>query len=176
MPGLADKYRPTTWGDVVGQEASPDANTSRRGDCGPRVWISGQSGTGKTTIARRSREVRTRSWLRSGRGCARSRAQSLEAQMACGWGGRRVSGERSPQHGSPSSGNCSFLGAHPRPRHRLHHNLRGKRRCSRITTTLLPLSRCLCLALRGATSPALRGARQTHREAEGLDGQPSTGT
>ena len=52
---LADKYRPTTWGDVVGQEkiVSRLRTLAQRGTLAGRAfWISGQSGTGKTTIAR----------------------------------------------------------------------------------------------------------------------------
>ena len=51
---LHEQYRPTTWGDVVGQDkalARIDALRAR-GLAGRAYWISGQSGTGKTTIAR----------------------------------------------------------------------------------------------------------------------------
>lgn len=54
MPSLADTNRPATWGDVVGQ---PKAVKTLRAVCkrglgGRAVWISGASGTGKTTLAR----------------------------------------------------------------------------------------------------------------------------
>src|SRR5262245_11607555 len=55
MPGLADKYRPATWEDVVGQDkvvARLRALAGRGGLAGRAYWLSGQSGTGKTTIAR----------------------------------------------------------------------------------------------------------------------------
>ena len=55
MPGLADKYRPATWREVVGQDkvvARVQALTKRGGLAGRAYWLSGQSGTGKTTIAR----------------------------------------------------------------------------------------------------------------------------
>ena len=52
---LADKHRPQEWGGVVGQ-GKVIAQLLRwrdRGELGGRAyWISGQSGTGKTTIAR----------------------------------------------------------------------------------------------------------------------------
>lgn len=51
---LFEQYRPRTWGDVVGQEkALKKIETLRkRGFGGRAVWLSGQSGTGKTTIGR----------------------------------------------------------------------------------------------------------------------------
>ncbi len=51
---LYEKYRPTTWGDVVGQDkALKRIDTIReRGLGGRAFWISGASGIGKTTIAR----------------------------------------------------------------------------------------------------------------------------
>jgi len=51
---LHEQYRPGTWTDVVGQDKALrklDA-LRRRGLAGRAYWITGQSGTGKTTIAR----------------------------------------------------------------------------------------------------------------------------
>lgn len=51
---LHEQYRPTTWDDVVGQEkvlAKLD-RLRARSLTGRAYWLSGQSGTGKTTIAR----------------------------------------------------------------------------------------------------------------------------
>jgi DNA polymerase III subunit gamma/tau len=51
---LHEQYRPQKWSDVVGQEkviAKIEALRTR-GLAGRTYWISGQSGTGKTTIAR----------------------------------------------------------------------------------------------------------------------------
>ena len=55
MQALYEQYRPTTWDGVVGQEkAVKRINTIRkRGGLGGRAyWLAGNSGTGKTTIAR----------------------------------------------------------------------------------------------------------------------------
>ena len=54
MAQIAEKYRPKTWSEVVGQDkAIAKVETIRpRGLSGRAYWISGQSGTGKTTIAR----------------------------------------------------------------------------------------------------------------------------
>jgi DNA polymerase III gamma/tau subunit len=52
---LADKYRPQQWSDVVGQDktvARLKALAARGSLTGRAFWLSGQSGTGKTTIAR----------------------------------------------------------------------------------------------------------------------------
>ena len=52
---LAERYRPTGWADVVGQPkavAMLQAKAERGQLTGRAYWLSGQSGTGKTTIAR----------------------------------------------------------------------------------------------------------------------------
>jgi DNA polymerase-3 subunit gamma/tau len=51
---LAEQYRPNDWSEVVGQEkvVKRIRDLAKRGLTGRAYWISGQSGTGKTTIAR----------------------------------------------------------------------------------------------------------------------------
>ncbi len=51
---LAEQYRPQTWSDVVGQAkvVKRIRDLAKRSLTGRAYWISGQSGTGKTTIAR----------------------------------------------------------------------------------------------------------------------------
>jgi replication-associated recombination protein RarA len=52
---LHEQYRPRAWGDVCGQPkalAKLDRLRARGGLSGRSFWITGQSGTGKTTIAR----------------------------------------------------------------------------------------------------------------------------
>jgi DNA polymerase III gamma/tau subunit len=52
---LHEKYRPQTWSDVVGQDKAVARIIAMRDRCGlsgRAFWISGKSGTGKTTIAR----------------------------------------------------------------------------------------------------------------------------
>lgn len=54
MTSLPEQYRPRTWADVVGQDkalAKLDV-LRKRGLAGRALFISGASGTGKTTIAR----------------------------------------------------------------------------------------------------------------------------
>jgi replication-associated recombination protein RarA len=54
MIQLHEQYRPTAWDDVVGQDKAIAKVVAlrRRGLGGRAFWITGQSGTGKTTIAR----------------------------------------------------------------------------------------------------------------------------
>lgn len=51
---LTEQYRPATWSEVVGQEKVVQRIQALRGRglAGRAYWIAGQSGTGKTTIAR----------------------------------------------------------------------------------------------------------------------------
>ena len=50
---LAEEFRPGTWADVVGQDKAVARirALAKRGLAKRAYWISGQSGTGKTTIA-----------------------------------------------------------------------------------------------------------------------------
>ena len=51
---LYEKYRPAQWSEVIGQDKVIDqiCQLRKRGLAGRAYWLSGQSGTGKTTIAR----------------------------------------------------------------------------------------------------------------------------
>src|SRR5262245_24118284 len=93
MPGLADKYRPATWEDVVGQDkvvARLRALAGRGGLAGRAYWLSGQSGTGKTTIARLIAQEVADPFLIEELDAAAltvSDLQALEAEMSLsGWG------------------------------------------------------------------------------------------
>lgn len=54
MKQLYEKYRPRSWPDVLGQDKVVNQihQLRKRGLAGRAYWVSGQSGTGKTTIAR----------------------------------------------------------------------------------------------------------------------------
>lgn len=54
MSTLFERYRPKRWNEVVGQEKVMEVivRLAQRGLGGRAYWIAGQSGTGKTTIAR----------------------------------------------------------------------------------------------------------------------------
>ena len=52
---LVERYRPATWAEVIGQErvVGRVCQLAQRGALAGRAyWLSGQSGTGKTTVAR----------------------------------------------------------------------------------------------------------------------------
>jgi DNA polymerase III subunit gamma/tau len=51
---LTERYRPASWSEVVGQEKVVQRlqALAKRGLGGRAYWLSGQSGTGKTTLAR----------------------------------------------------------------------------------------------------------------------------
>ncbi len=54
MKPLHEQYRPNTWTDVIGQDKAVQRiqTLAKRGISGRAWWIAGQSGTGKTTLAR----------------------------------------------------------------------------------------------------------------------------
>ncbi len=54
MKSLYEQYRPRSYGEVIGQDKAITRihTVARRGLGGRAFWISGQSGTGKTTLAR----------------------------------------------------------------------------------------------------------------------------
>ena len=54
MQPLHEQYRPQTWNEVIGQDRvlAKIRAVAKRGSSGRAFWIAGQSGTGKTTIAR----------------------------------------------------------------------------------------------------------------------------
>lgn len=54
MTQLYEEYRPGKWDDVVGQDKAVKVihNLTKRGLGGRAFWISGKSGTGKTTIGK----------------------------------------------------------------------------------------------------------------------------
>lgn len=53
MPTLADQYRPRQWSEIIGQDKALTKirALSARGLAGRAYWISGSSGTGKTSVA-----------------------------------------------------------------------------------------------------------------------------
>src|SRR5215471_9425817 len=95
MSGLADRYRPATWEEVVGQDkvvARLRALAARSGLAGRAYFLAGQSGTGKTTIARLIAAEVADSFLIEELDAAAltvSELHALEAEMQLsGWGER----------------------------------------------------------------------------------------
>ena len=54
MKPLFEQYRPQSWAEVIGQDKAVRTiqTLARRGLAGRAYWLTGQSGTGKSTIAR----------------------------------------------------------------------------------------------------------------------------
>jgi len=54
MKQLYEQYRPTTWDEFLGQDkaVAKIGALRKRGLAGRAYWVSGPSGTGKTTLAK----------------------------------------------------------------------------------------------------------------------------
>ena len=189
MRPLAEKYRPQTWADVVGQDKVVGRlkTLADRGGLGGRAyWLSGQSGTGKTTLARLIGAALAEPWNVHEYDAADLTADELrtiEVGMAYrGIGGRpgkcwvvneahglRVDQVRrlltllEPEGGLPSW--CAFV---------FTTTVEGQAALFEGCDDASPLlSRCLRLDLarRDLARPFAERAKQI-AEAEGLDGQP----
>jgi DNA polymerase III gamma/tau subunit len=183
---LADKYRPATWADVVGQDKIVTrlrTLAKRGGLAGRAYWLSGQSGTGKTTIARLiASEVADPFLIEELDAAALTVAdlQRLEAEMQLfGWG---------EKNGRAFLVNEAHALRKPVIRQLLVLLERIPRHVAIVFTTTTEgqealfedyddasplLSRCLRLDLarRDLSRPFAERAKQI-AEAEGLDGQP----
>lgn len=91
---LTEHYRPRTWADVVGQEKIINRLLAmrQRGLAGRAYWLAGQSGTGKTTIARLiaadvADEFMVQEVDAAGLTVAALRDLERDSQIA-GWGGK----------------------------------------------------------------------------------------
>jgi replication-associated recombination protein RarA len=189
MPQIAEKYRPQAWADVVGQDKVVGRLTALadRGGLGGRAyWLSGQSGTGKTTLARLIGAALAEPWnvheydaadltadeLRSiergltyrgiggrpGKAWVVNEAHGLRVDQV-----RRLLTLLEPEHGLPSW--CAFV---------FTTTVEGQAALFEGCDDASPLlSRCLRLDLarRDLARPFAERAKAI-AEAEGLDGQP----
>jgi len=187
--GLMEKFRPQAWGDVIGQDSAVQAICgvgARSGYGGRAWWLTGSSGTGKTTLARLiAREVadpmsiteldaaeltadRLRAWcdaLRMYRlgakpGCALilNEAHGLRADMV-----RRLLVAIEPEGGLPGHVAVIFTTTSDGQQALFEGSIEEGPLLSRCT--------CIALARRGLAEPFARYAQGVAR-AEGLDGQP----
>lgn len=94
MMQLHEQYRPATWGDVVGQDKAIQTIEllRKRGLSGRAYWLSGQSGTGKTTIAKLlAREIAENICIDEldASDLTPARLRQIEQEMiSFGWGGK----------------------------------------------------------------------------------------
>jgi replication-associated recombination protein RarA len=101
---LTEQYRPKSWADVVGQDKLVQRiqGLAKRGLAGRAYWLSGQSGTGKTTIGRLiAAEVADEICIEEVDAVDRGAAPGLRARNASLWmGGKRrprLHRQRSPR-------------------------------------------------------------------------------
>ena len=85
---LHESYRPREWSEVVGQEKvlAKINRLPKRGLTGRAYWLSGQSGTGKTTIARLIAAEVASEWCTEevdATDLSAARVRELERQSAC---------------------------------------------------------------------------------------------
>jgi DNA polymerase-3 subunit gamma/tau len=183
---LAEKYRPTDWAGVVGQDKIVTrlrTLATRGGLAGRAYWLSGQSGTGKTTIARLiAQEVADPFLVQELDAAALTVAdlQALEGEMQlCGWGeknGRAYLVNEAHALRKPVIRQLLVL-LERIPRHAVivfTTTCEGQETLFEDYDDASPLlSRCmrLDLARRDLARPFAERAKQI-AEAEGLDGQP----
>ena len=184
MPQLHEQFRPAEWSDVIGQsKALAKIDCIRKGGLGGRAfWIAGQSGTGKTTIARLlaaelADEFSTEEIDASD--CTPARLKAIERSMAMrsfGKGGRAYLINES--HGLRKDAIRQLLVMLERlPSHVVFlftTTCDGRESLFDEQIDAHPLlSRCVVLQLsrRGLAEPFAERAREIARR-EGLDGKP----
>jgi replication-associated recombination protein RarA len=186
MPTLAEKYRPTTLAEVIAQPkalATIQRLAESGGLAGRPYWIAGQSGTGKTTIARlMAQEIADPICIEeydAGEltGAAVREIERRSAIRGLGKGGRAIIVNEA--HGLRSDTQRALLVALERdlPAHVMWiftTTNDGQQQMMFDSDDAGPLlSRCLKieLARRDLAKPFAERARQI-AQAEGLDGQP----
>lgn len=95
---LHEQYRPRTWAEVVGQDKAvvTIGRIAKRGLAGRAYWLSGQSGTGKTTLAHLIAADVADDWCTEeldATDCTAARLRTLEDSLrtrGLGKGGRAV--------------------------------------------------------------------------------------
>lgn len=197
---LCEQYRPRAWSDVVGQDKALARLSilSRRGGGGDLVgigstnggagfggrafWIAGQSGTGKTTIARLIAAEVAQDWAieeADAQWLTPARVADLERQAASkplGGGGWAIIINEA--HGLSNAAVRQLLVALERiPRHAVWvftTTIEGEEKLFEGCDDSSPLlSRCVAITLaRRDLTKAFAARAKAIAEAEGLDGQP----
>ncbi len=181
---LTEQYRPQAWADVVGQDKVVQRiqALAKRGLAGRAYWLSGQSGTGKTTIARLiAQEVADEFCIQEVDAAALtvSELQALEREMhVMGWGkgGRAYIVNEAHALRKPVIRQLLVLLERIPPHVAIVFTTtcEGQESLFEDYDDASPLlSRCLRLDLarRGLAEPFAERAKQI-AEREGLDGQP----
>ena len=81
---LHEQFRPTTWSEVIGQDKvlAKIGRLRKRGLAGRTYWLSGQSGTGKTTIARLIAAEVADDWEIDGSKCTPAKVDEIEESLS----------------------------------------------------------------------------------------------
>ena len=184
MSSLFEKYRPNEWGEVIGQGkvlAQIDCLRQHGGLAGRAYWISGQSGTGKTTIARLIADEVAGEWATEEMDSGDLTAERVKELARSLWlrgmgkGGRAVIVNEA--HGLRADTVRKLLTVtEPIPSHVVWvftTTIQGQEKFEGLDDSSPLLSRCveLELARRDLAGPFAARCKAI-AEAEGLDGQP----
>jgi replication-associated recombination protein RarA len=185
MGQLCEQYRPRTWAEVIGQDKPISAllKLQKRGLAGRAYWISGKTGTGKTTIAYLlAAEVADPEFVQEYNGMDLTAAKIRDTEgeyqySAWGKGGRVIIVNEA--HRLPTGAVTQCLTACEPPRLPKHVTWIFTTTCEgedlfgdRFDSHAL-LSRCMKITLSQRDLCGLFATRAKQiAEAEGLDGQP----
>lgn len=180
---LVERYRPSTWDEVVGQSATVNRvkQLAARGLAGRAYWLSGPSGAGKTTIARLIAQDVASEWdveEVDGTTLTVASLKEMERTLALhGLGGKGRAVIVNEAHGLRKDVIRYLLVALERiPSHAVYvftttNDGEGQLFEDCIDASPL-LSRCVLLPLASNTTEAFAARAREIAVAEGIDGQP----
>lgn len=182
---LYEQYRPRSWSEVIGQDKTMALidRLRKRGLAGRSFWLSGQSGTGKTTIARLIAAEVASEWSIEeidATDLSAARVRELERQSQCKGMGEKIGRAliANEAHGLNRAAVRQLLTTLERlPGHVVWlftTTVEGQKDLFDDQIDAHPLlSRCVELPLsrRGLAEPFAARAREI-AQAEGLDGKP----
>lgn len=185
-PSLFERYRPQTWADVVGQDKAIEAIQTvgaHKGFGGSIFWISGQSSSGKSTLARLiAKEIADDFWIdvMDASELTGERLNDIERSWCMyggGRGGKALIIEEAHGLSARAARRLNVMLENSLPNHVVvvfTTTIVGQDRLFEGVDDATPLvSRChqIALAQRDLATPFAERVRMI-AQAEGLDGQP----